>query len=57
MLEARQEVREDGHEVNLAKHRNGETGMFKLAGIGGYTKFENLVAAVGPGGTLQIRID
>ena len=29
-------------EVNLAKHRNGETGQFKLAWIGGYTKFENL---------------
>jgi replicative DNA helicase len=29
-------------EINLAKHRNGETGQFKLAWIGGYTKFENL---------------
>ena len=29
-------------EIDLAKHRNGETGMFKLAWIGGYTKFENL---------------
>jgi replicative DNA helicase len=29
-------------EINLAKHRNGETSQFKLAWIGGYTKFENL---------------
>ena len=29
-------------EINLAKHRNGETGQFRLAWIGGYTKFENL---------------
>lgn len=29
-------------EINLAKHRNGETGQFKLAWIGGFTKFENL---------------
>ena len=29
-------------EIDLAKHRNAETGMFKLALIGGYTKFENL---------------
>jgi replicative DNA helicase len=29
-------------EVNLAKHRNGMTGQFRLAWIGGYTKFDNL---------------
>ena len=28
--------------VNLAKHRNGETGKFKLAWVGEYTKFEDL---------------
>lgn len=28
-------------EVSLAKHRNGETGIFNLLWIGGYTKFEN----------------
>jgi replicative DNA helicase len=29
-------------EIHLAKHRNGETGMRRLAFIGQYTKFANL---------------
>ena len=29
-------------EINLAKHRNGRTGKFRLSWIGAYTRFENL---------------
>ena len=29
-------------EINLAKHRNGKTGKFRLSWIGAYTRFENL---------------
>ena len=36
-------------EISIAKHRNGEIGMKRLAFIGQYTKFANL--ALGGGGS------
>jgi len=36
-------------EIRIAKHRNGEIGMKRLAFIGQYTKFANL--ALGGGGS------
>ena len=35
-------------EINLAKHRNGEIGLCRLAFIGQYTKFANLALGSDP---------
>jgi len=34
-------------EISIAKHRNGEIGMKRLAFIGQYTKFANLALGTG----------
>ena len=43
-LMEKQDIEEGVAELNLAKHRNGPTGTFKLAFLEQYTRFDNFTA-------------